>query len=188
MAPLITIYVLSQESLEKARLEARREAHYRYERTVEPITEPAPQALAFMSDADRFHSDTAGEEKKLRDQRLYHREAILDAKRTEFMDRETSRWDEMEKQQDKAVERVAMLQASKKGLKNHTSVAYNPITLEYQDGPGGDKIRNEDDMIRYRAALRAENLEKHQAPGGFNPITGEPRAAPRVPVRPAGVF
>jgi hypothetical protein len=42
--------------------------------------------------------------------------------------------------------------------------------------------------LQYRAALRAENLEKHQAPGGFNPITGEPRAAPRVPVRPAGVF
>jgi hypothetical protein len=36
------------------------------------------------------------------------------------MDRETSRWNDMEKQQDKAVERVAILQASKKGLKNQT--------------------------------------------------------------------
>ena len=53
-----------KESLEKSRLVERREKFTRYENQGPP-TLPAPNALGYMSDANRFHSDTAGEEKEV---------------------------------------------------------------------------------------------------------------------------
>ena len=53
-----------KESLEKSRLVERREKFTRYENQGPP-TLPAPDALGYMSDANRFHSDTAGEEKEV---------------------------------------------------------------------------------------------------------------------------
>jgi hypothetical protein len=53
-----------KESLEKSRLVERREKFTRYENQGPP-TLPAPNALGFMTDANRFHSDTAGEEKEV---------------------------------------------------------------------------------------------------------------------------
>jgi hypothetical protein len=54
-----------KESLEKSRLVERREKFTRYENQGPP-TVPAPNALGYMTDANRFHSDTAGEEKEAR--------------------------------------------------------------------------------------------------------------------------
>jgi hypothetical protein len=53
-----------KESLEKSRLLERREKFTRYENQGPP-TLPAPNALGYMTDANRFHSDTAGEEKEV---------------------------------------------------------------------------------------------------------------------------
>ena len=48
---------------------------------------------------------------------------------------------------------------------NKTSVPYNPISLEYDAGCDGDRLRFSDDTLRYRSALRADHLQAYSGLG-----------------------
>ena len=42
--------------------------------------------------------------------------------------------------------------------KNSSCVPYDTVTLKYDEGKGGEELRYQDDLVRYRAALRSQNL------------------------------
>lgn len=69
-------------TLEKSRLAQRKEKFIRYV-DPGPPTEMQAGAVGFLPDADRFHSDTAGEEKRWRDQTIQRREDIYENKRNQ---------------------------------------------------------------------------------------------------------
>ena len=71
--------------------------------------------------------------------------------------------------------------------KNIESVPYDPITLGYNEGADGDRLRHEDATIRYRAALRAKRLRSKDVGEGFNPITGRELEKMYMPPVPGAI-
>ena len=67
---------------------------------------------------------------------------------------------------------------------NKTSVPYNPISLRYDDGNDGERLRFSDETLRYRSALRADHLQRRMNGAGYNPITGAPMERISVPPAP----
>lgn len=51
--------------------------------------------------------------------------------------------------------REQALAEGSKGSRNHSSVAYDTVTLEYHPSPAGQKQKYEDDLLRYK-------VRKHQ--------------------------
>ena len=173
-------------TLEKSRLAQRREKFIRYE-DMGPPTELQQGAVGFLSDAERFHTDTAGEEKGVRDQMLRRREDKYELKRNRFLDREEGRWNTMEQERSQEQTKLEIQQNSSKGTRNHSGVAYDCITLEYHATPAGAQQNFEDQMSKYRAGVRTEKLHRYGSGDGYNPITGEeitPLALPRRPDQP----
>ena len=170
-------------TLEKSRLMQRREKFTRYEDIGEP-TVPASNAVGFMSDANRFHSDTAGEEKGVRDAAIQRREEKFENKRNQFLDREEGRWNNMEGEREVEQRKLEILQNSSKGTRNHSSVAYDAITLEYHATPAGQQQQFEDNMTKYRAGIRTEKLHRYGSGDGYNPITGAELMPLDLPRRP----
>jgi len=175
--------VLDKESLEKSRLAERREGHQRFQADYK-VTGDTEGAPGFITEADRFYTDTAGMEKMKRDVDLQSKQQNYMNKRSQATDREDKRWRQIEESKKVDEERWDQLREDgSKARRNNSSVPYNPLTLHYNDGKDGDRLRWQDDDIKYRAALRADNLNKHDT-AGYNPINGENSYQINVPPQP----
>jgi hypothetical protein len=53
-------------------------------------------------------------------------------------------------------------------------LAYNPITLEYDRNPEGEKLKRMDEDAKIRGFVRAHNMD-HNGNSKFNPLNGENR-------------
>ena len=72
-----------------------------------------------------------------------------------------------------------------KALKNKSGIPYNMINLDYKDDEAGQRLRHEDDRIRYRGEVRARNLQAHGgARCGYDILTGAPKPLPPEPSPP----
>jgi len=175
--------VLDKESLEKSRLAERREGHQRFEAHYK-VTGDTEGAPGYITEADRFYTDTAGTEKMKRDEYLRAKEMNYVNRRNQATEREDRRWKHMEEQKQAEEERWNQLREDgSKARRNNSSVPYNPLTLRYNDGKDGERLRYADAEIKHRAALRAENLHKHDS-AGYNPINGENSYKIVVPPQP----
>jgi hypothetical protein len=87
--------------------------------------------------------------------------AIIDARRQERLDREEERWQITEQARQLENERGIALQQTDKAKANLSSLPYDPITLMYNDGNDGQRLKYYDDKVKYRAGLRAQNMQKH---------------------------
>jgi hypothetical protein len=87
--------------------------------------------------------------------------AIIDARRQERLDREEERWQITEQARQLENERGIALQQTDKAKANLSSLPYDPITLMYNDGNDGQRLQYYDDKVKYRAGLRAQNMQKH---------------------------
>ena len=169
--------------LEKSRLSERREKFVRYEDIGNP-TEQAKNTLGYLDDTERFHTDTAGDIRAEHDKSIQRREDVFDHKRNVFLGREEERWAKMENERKMQQEKLQIMQNSSKGTMNHSSVAYDAITLEYHATPAGSQQKFEDDMSKYRAGVRTEKLHRYGSGDGYNPITGQELRPLRLPGRP----
>jgi hypothetical protein len=75
-------------------------------------------------------------------------QAILDKKRGESMAREEARWAGMEGAHEKAALRETVKRETVGNRRNNPSVAYNPITLQYNDTLDGVRLKVEDDTVK----------------------------------------
>ena len=57
-------------------------------------------ALCLVADADRFHSDVAGEELQIRQDRYHRSQQIYENKRVSAAEKEEDRWRKMEEAKD----------------------------------------------------------------------------------------
>ena len=60
------------------------------------------------------------------------------------------------------------------GRKNNPGMAFNPITLQYDNSVQGEILKKRDEESKYRALMRASNIDKH-ANAGYNILNGEDR-------------
>jgi hypothetical protein len=75
----------------------------------------------------------SGEEFEQRQRKLLEKEEFYERRRAVTYQREESRWDKIEMEHRFNQEAAAELLASDKSKRNSSSVAYNPITLKYDE-------------------------------------------------------
>jgi len=173
-----------REEIEKTFLRGRVEGFQRYGKEIEEPFGIEKSACMYMDDGDRFHTDTAGEAKKERQQDRDYKQALWNAKLRDNADRENQRWAGMEKQAREQEERFAVWRATGQKYRNNTTSApFNPVTLGIEVSSRGDALRQNDEMIRYRAMVRMKSLNDRNN-GAHNPITGAPLPSIDLPRRP----
>ncbi|KAG2519660.1 hypothetical protein BBO99_00007117 [Phytophthora kernoviae] len=169
--------VCDKEQREKERLRVRKEGFVRVDTSVtgSAMLVYTPQSQGFMSDADRFHTDTAGEERVYRNEARTRVKMQDERRRQETVSRDMRRWEAMDASAAEERRRGEALRASgSKARRNKCGEPFNPITLKYNDGKDGERLQAADTAIKHRAMVRAQNLQHHNSREGINPITGDP--------------
>jgi hypothetical protein len=60
------------------------------------------------------------------------------------------------------------------GRKNNPGMAFNPLTLQYDNSVQGEILKKRDEESKFRALMRATNIDKHSNQG-YNILNGEDR-------------
>ena len=77
------------------------------------------------------------------------------------------------------------LKSSMVPTRNKSSVKYNMITLQYEDSYDGQKLKYEDDSLKYRSAVQANQLRHVKSSVEYDMITGLPlQNKVKVPPKP----
>eukprot|EP00775_Hariotina_reticulata_P008950 gene8950-9126_t len=112
---------------------------------------------------------------------------MYERKRQQGVRHEVERWQMMEAERQAEVERMQHIRDSGlKGKTNKSSEHFNIISLTYHPTNEGKQLQYKDEVTRYRAVLRSQNLfnKSHSVP--HNIITGEARHNPvGLPPAPA---
>ena len=81
----------------------------------------------------------------------------------------------LETEQAVVGDKMSHLQApGEKCKKNQNSVSYDPITLKYHTTSAGQDLKYSDDIIKYRAAVRAKMMHSRSSGESCNIISWEP--------------
>ena len=123
-------------------------------------------------------TDTVNQKEQVHDTEKASDAAVASAPenqlRAALIEKEEVRWGEIDESQlseQQKWERIREL--GERNRRNTSSVPYDPITLGYHDNKDGDQLRHNDNMVRYRSAMRAQQLRSRNT-CGFDPITGVP--------------
>jgi len=140
--------------------------------------------LWLYSDSKRYITDVAGEERLKRQAAAAKEQARLASLREAALARDEKRWGRMAAESAADERKIATKRSS--GLaakKNAPSLPFNPITLQYGTGYDGGLLQHQDEMVKYRSALRTNNLYS-KSNGDYNPISGAPRLELKPPAKP----
>ena len=92
------------------------------------------------------------------------------------MNRDIKRWEFMEYQDSTKDEQLdRMRRKYKLGQKGNGSASYNPINMEYEATPQGERMQQQEQMRSQRAVHRGANIEQSGHPM-YNPINGIARS------------
>ena len=128
-------------------------------------------------EAERFDRDYVVHEKKEREDKWNKKMQDIEKRKMEKLSRDNERWQKMDEDDKKEEGKLTKLKDSNQvGKKNLSSAAYNPITLEYNPTDGGVKLKQADDVAKYRAQLRCNNIDT-KSNSGYNILTGATRSA-----------
>ena len=119
-------------------------------------------------------------EKKEREEKWARKMEGIEKHKMEHLNRDQERWKKMDAMEKRDEEKLNKLKETQQaGKKNLSSAAYNPITLEYDPTEGGKKLKQADDIAKYRAQLRSYNIDC-KSNSGYNILTGEARTGVTV--------
>ena len=136
---------------------------------------PPSDSLSFQSEADRFITNVAGEEYDERMRKVQSQNAKYEGRRQKNFEREEARWTSLENEQSAEGNKMSHMQATgEKCKKNQNSVSYDPITLKYHTTSAGQDLKYSDDIIKYRAAVRAKMMHSRSSGESCNIISWEP--------------
>ena len=137
------------------------------------IAPDAKDSALYMSEGERFLTDMGAEQRHKREEALQKRQTEILRRRTETQAREEARWAKMEEETRAFQDRTLSLQADgRPALKNKSGEAFNPVTQAYNPGIVGDKLKQHDEFVLWKAGQRAEFLFSKGAGSSFNPLTG----------------
>ena len=126
-------------------------------------------------EADRFDRDYVIHEKQEREARFMKKMQEIEKRKMEQLNRDNERWERMDNEAHREEQKISKLkETNQAGKKNLSSAAYNPITLEYDPTESGKKLKQSDDMAKYRAQLRSYNIDT-KSNCGYNILTGNQR-------------
>lgn len=173
---------------EKLRLEQRVGIEARLHRANAPetsagLTSCSTTGAGYISNADRFHTDTAGEEREVRQELLARKQNVIEIHRQQTLSRQDEKQKYIDIKKQKEEEHASWLQnQSSSILKNSSGASYNITNMSYLQTPAGIEQQKIDEMVKYRAQLRARNLVINadtRAP--YNILSGESREPPPLP-------
>lgn len=121
---------------------------------------PDPISTYYVNEAQRFDKDFAVADKQKRGQELGRWEIKIDHLRKERLQRENTRWDHIETNNQKDDKRLhvrkELYHADKK---NKGGASYNIVSLAYENTKEGQKLKLYDDDAKVRAMIRSKNLD-----------------------------
>lgn len=181
-------------ALEKGRIAERVGFAARMQRENAPATSAGlttcvENGAGYISDADRFHSDTSGEEFMLRQEMQRKKEAAIEFRKNASVMREESRWKDIEERKSREEEYYQRVRdQGLKGVKNQSCVAFNIVSLDYNATDNGEAQQYVDNMVRYRAELRKHELVRNgETRASYNIINGSDKGEltpPKEVVKP----
>ena len=155
------------------------------------LTSLEPTGASYISNADRFHSDTAGEAYEERQKSIQKMKQAIQYRSNKMTEREETRWNTIESKQQEDERYWQMVREQGiKAKKNQSQVAYDITNLQYHQNIAGEHQKYLDDMVRFRAQARTRNLvllSDSRAP--YNILNGQERyipPAPRDVIKPHG--
>jgi hypothetical protein len=136
-------------ALERSRLMARAGWEARMHQKNAPettagLTSCRPGDEGYMSNADRFHSDTAGEALKEREEESIKKHAAHQFRRNNAKNRDENRWEKTEQQQHNDEARIQLIRENpnmttyRGPKKNSSNVAYDITNLQYRQDTTGE--------------------------------------------------
>ena len=107
------------------------------------------QGPGYISNADRLHTDTAGEEYQRRQEDIQKKQRAIDFRRNQRDTREEERWKSIDEQGEIENKKWDKLRedGSKSG-KNVSGFAYDITTMQYHDSADGAQQKYIDDKVR----------------------------------------
>jgi len=144
--------VKDKVALEKSRIDQRTGWQARMHRQNAPessamLTSCASGAAGYLSNSDRFHTDTVGEEYANRQENIQRKLKAAEFRRNQSTKRDEMRWHANEEKQQMEEEYWSKLRADgSKAKKNSSNVAYDIMTLQYSQDHDGQHQKYLDDM------------------------------------------
>ena len=139
------------------------------------INSPDPNSDIYISEGERFNKDFAAYDYNRRNIEHERKKEMYQNKKNQLYERERKRWERMDYEYLKAENKVMMnKEKNLVGRKNNPGMAFNPLTLQYDNSIQGEILKRRDDESKFRALMRATNIDKH-ANAGYNIINGQER-------------
>jgi hypothetical protein len=139
------------------------------------INSPDPNSDIYISEGERFNKDFAAYDYNRRNIEHERKKEMYQNKKNQLYERERKRWERMDYEYLKAENKVMMnKEKNLVGRKNNPGMAFNPLTLQYDNSVQGEILKRRDDESKFRALMRATNIDKH-ANAGYNIINGQER-------------
>ena len=139
------------------------------------INSPDPNNDIYISEGERFNKDFAAYDYNRRNIEHERKKEMYQNKKNQLYERERKRWERMDYEYLKAENKVMMnKEKNLVGRKNNPGMAFNPLTLQYDNSVQGEILKRRDDESKFRALMRATNIDKH-ANAGYNIINGQER-------------
>ncbi len=139
------------------------------------INSPDPNSDIYISEGERFNKDFAAYDYNRRNLEHERKKEIYQNRKNILYERERKRWEKMDYEYLKAENKIMMnKERNLVGRKNNPGMAFNPLTLQYDNSVQGEILKRRDDESKFRALMRATNIDKH-ANAGYNIINGEER-------------
>ena len=139
------------------------------------INDPDPMSDIYISEGERFNKDFARVEYEKRCRDHIKQKERYQTKQNVLFERERRRWEKMDYDYLKDENKIMMnKEKNLVGRKNNPGMAFNPITLKYDNSVQGEILKKRDEESKYRALVRASNIDRHTNTG-YNILTGEDR-------------
>ena len=139
------------------------------------INSPDPNSDLYISEGERFNKDFATYDYNRRNIQHERKKEMYQTKKNQLYERERKRWEKMDYEYLKAENKIMMnKERNLVGRKNNPGMAFNPLTLQYDNSVQGEILKRRDDESKFRALMRATNIDKH-ANAGYNIINGQER-------------
>ena len=139
------------------------------------LNSPDPNSDIYISEGERFNKDFAAYDYNRRNIEHERKKEMYQNRKNQLYERERKRWEKMDYEYLRAENRIMMnKERNLVGRKNNPGMAFNPLTLQYDNSVQGEILKRRDDESKFRALMRATNIDKH-ANAGYNIINGEER-------------
>ena len=139
------------------------------------LNSPDPNSDIYISEGERFNKDFAAYDYNRRNIEHERKKEMYQNKKNQLYERERKRWERMDYEYLKAENKIMMnKERNLVGRKNNPGMAFNPLTLQYDNSVQGEILKRRDDESKFRALMRATNIDKH-ANAGYNIINGQER-------------